>query len=171
MADEVFEAVRTVMAVRQYQDRAVPDEEIRRIVEAGRLSASGGNAQPWHFVVVRDRAGLHKLGSLVRTAPYIANAAAAVVVAYEKEKGQIGLADAARAIQSMILTAWGDGVGSNWTGFSSLDGVRAEVGLPDSYQVIAVLALGYPAQRMIGKKKRKAFDEVVSGERFGNRLS
>jgi nitroreductase len=71
----------------------------------------------------------------------------------------------------MILTAWGDGVGSNWTGFSSLDAVRAEVGLPDRYQVIAVLTLGYPAQRMIGKKKRKAFDEVVSGERFGNRLS
>lgn len=171
MANEVFEVVRTAMAVRQYQDRALPDEVVRRIVEAGRLSASGGNSQPWHFVVVSDHARLQKLGSLVRTAPYIAGAAAAVVVAYEKQKGQIGLADAARAIQSMILTAWGDGVGSNWTGFSSLDAVRAEVGLPDSYQVIAVLTLGYPAQKMIGKKKRKPFDEVVSGERFGTRLS
>jgi nitroreductase len=171
MANEVFEVVRTAMAVRQYQDRALPDEVVRRIVEAGRLSASGGNSQPWHFVVVSDHARLQKLGSLVRTAPYIAGAAAAVVVAFEKQKGQIGLADAARAIQSMILTAWGDGVGSNWTGFSSLDAVRAEVGLPDSYQVIAVLTLGYPAQKTIGKKKRKPFDEVVSGERFGTRLS
>ncbi len=171
MGNEVFEAVRTVMAVRQYQDKVLPDEVVRRIVEAGRLSASGGNSQPWHFVVVRDRVGLRKLGSLVRTAPYIANAAAAVVVAFEKEKGQIGVADATRAIQSMILAAWGDGVGSNWTGFSSLDAVRTEVGLPDSLQVIAVLTLGYPAQKVIGKKKRKPFDEVVSGERFGNRLS
>jgi nitroreductase len=171
MANEVFEAVRTVMAVRQYQDKALPDEVVRRIVEAGRLSASGSNVQPWHFVVVRDRALLRKLGSLVRTAPYIANAAAAVVVAYEKEKGQIGLADATRAIQSMILASWGDGVASNWTGFSSLEPVRTEVGLPDKYQVIAVLTLGYPAQRVIGKKRRKPFDEVVSAERFGNPLT
>jgi nitroreductase len=71
----------------------------------------------------------------------------------------------------MILAAWGDGVGSNWTGFSSLDAVRTEVGLPDSLQVIAVLTLGYPAQKVIGNKKRKPFDEVVSGERYGNRLS
>ena len=77
MANDVFEAVRTVMAVWQYQDKALPDEVVRRIVEAGRLSASGSNVQPWHFVIVRDRALLRKLGSLVRTAPYIENAAAA----------------------------------------------------------------------------------------------
>ena len=170
MANEVFDAVRTVLAVRQYSDREIPPDVLRRIVESGHLSASGGNAQPWHFIVVRDRERLHKLGSLVRTGPYVVDARAAIIVAYEKAKGSIGISDASRAVQSMILTAWNEGVGSNWTGFSDLDHVRAEFGLPDTYAVVAVMPLGYPKHRVIGKKKRKPFDEVVSGERFGERM-
>ncbi|HET7466450.1 MAG TPA: nitroreductase family protein [Candidatus Dormibacteraeota bacterium] len=170
MTNEVFEAVRTVLAVRQYADRDVPAEALHRIVEAGRLTASGGNGQPWHFIVVHQRDALKKLGSLVRTGPYVANARAAIIVAYEKAKGSIGISDASRAVQSMILAAWGEGVGSNWTGFSDLDGVRAEFGLPDTYAVIAVMPLGYPKNKVVGKKKRRPFDEVVSGERFGSPL-
>ena len=119
---------------------------------------------------VSERAGLQKLGSLVRTGPYVVNARAAVIVAYEKASGLIGVSDASRAVQSMILAAWGDGVASNWTGFSDLDRVRVEFGLPDTYAVIAVMPLGYPKRKVIGNKKRKPFDDVVSGERFGSPL-
>ncbi|HEV2476947.1 MAG TPA: nitroreductase family protein, partial [Candidatus Dormibacteraeota bacterium] len=87
----------TILAVREYDGRELPDEIALRIVEAGRLTASGGNGQPWHFVLVRSRDNLRKLGSLVRTGPYTANAAAAVIVAYEKES-RIGVSDASRAI-------------------------------------------------------------------------
>ena len=167
MANEVFEAVRTVLAVREYDGTEVPAEVVRRIAEAGHLTASASNQQPWHFVVVRERENVQKLGSLVRTGPYIRNAQAAVIVAYEKAKGAIGISDASRAVQTMILAAWGDGVGSNWTGFSDLEAVRTAFGLPDEYQVIAVMPLGYPKRKPIGKKKRKPFDEVVSGERYG----
>jgi len=137
-------------------------------VEAGRLSASGGNVQPWHFVVVKDRAGLRELGGLVASGPYIAGAAAAIVVAYETAHS-VGVSDASRAIQSMILVAWGDGVASNWTGFGRLDGVRKKVGLPDQYEVLAVVPFGYPKRAIgKGKKKRKPLAEVASAERFGN---
>ena len=160
------------MAVREYSAKAIPAEVAHRIVEAGQLTASASNVQPWHFVVVREREGLRKLGALVRTGPYTANAGAAVIVAYEKEKGDFGISDASRAIQSMMLAAWGDGVGSNWTGFAGrLDNVRVEFGLPDAYEVLAVMPLGYPKRKVIGKKKRKPLNEVVSAERFGTPLS
>jgi nitroreductase len=170
MANEVFEAVRTVLAIREYQDRDVPADVVQRIVEAGRLSASAGNRQPWHFVVVRDRDSLRELGRLVRSGPYIAQAPFAVVVAYERGSRR-GDVDASRAIQSMILTAWADGVGSNWTGFGGLEEVRRHVGLPDAYDVLAVVPFGYP-RRPVGKgrKKRKPLSEVASAERFGNPL-
>src|SRR5262245_27565919 len=155
MANEVFDAVRTVLAVREYDGRDLPEEVVRRIAEAGRLTASGGNGQPWHFVVVREPESVRKLGWLVRPAPYIANARAAIIVAYEKAKGAIGLSDASRAVQSMILAAWGDGVGSNWTGFSDLDRVRVEFGFPDTFAVVAVMPLGYPKRKVVGNKKRK----------------
>jgi nitroreductase len=165
MANEVYEAVRTVLAVREYQDREIPEDVLHRIVDAGRLTASARNAQPWHFVVVRKREGLRKLGSLVRTGGYTANAAAAIVVACEKNP--YAMSDASRAIQSMILAAWADGVGSNWTGFGGIEGVRKELGIPDDLDVLAVMPLGYPKRMVIGKKKRKPFDEMVSAEEYG----
>lgn len=170
VANQVFDVVRTAMAVREYQDKPVPEDLVTRVEEAGRLTASAANRQPWHFVVVRERENLRALGSLVRTGPYIATAAFAIVVAYEKES-PYAVSDASRAIQSMILTAWAEGVGSNWAGFGGLDGVRQKVGLSDRYEVLAVVPFGYPARQVKGVKKRKALKQVASTEHFGTPLS
>ncbi len=170
MTNPVFEVARAVLAVREYQDKELADEVVRRIAEAGHLTASAANRQPWHFVVVRDRANLQKLGSLVRTGRYISGAAAAVIAAYEKERDKAD-SDVSRAIQTMILTAWGEGVASNWTGFGGMDAVREEFGIPDTYDVLAVVPFGYPKRKVVGKKKRKPFDQVVSAERFGSPLA
>lgn len=163
---DVFEAVRTLLAVRSYQDTPVPDETIRRIVEAGHLSASARNVQPWHFIVVQDRDTLRQLGALVRTGPYIAQAPLAIVVAVDKTP--IAVSDASRAIQSMLLTAWADGVGSNWTGFGGLTEVQRLLEIPDNLDVLAVLPFGYPSEAVgQGKKQRKPLGEVAHRERFG----
>ena len=52
---DTFETIRTMLAVRRYQDKPVPEATLRRVVEAGRLTGSAKNLQPWHFVVVQDR--------------------------------------------------------------------------------------------------------------------
>ncbi len=67
---EVFDAVRTVLAVRNYQDKPVSPEVVRRTVEAGRLTGSNMNRQPWHFIVVENRDMLGQLGALAKTGPY-----------------------------------------------------------------------------------------------------
>jgi nitroreductase len=80
VTNPVFEAVRTVLAIREFQDKPIPDDVLRRIVEAGHLTASARNLQPWHFVIVKDREGLRELGVLVKTGPYIAGSAAAILL-------------------------------------------------------------------------------------------
>ncbi|MBA3945471.1 MAG: nitroreductase family protein [Herpetosiphonaceae bacterium] len=163
---EVFEAVRTLLAVRNYQETPVPEEVVRQILEAGRLSASGMNAQPWHFVVVENRDTLRQLGTLARTGSYVAQAPIAIVVAVDKTP--LAISDASRAIQSMLLTAWAAGIGSNWVGFSGMDNVKPVLGIPDELDVIAILPFGYPAADIgQGKKKRKPLGEIASRERFG----
>src|SRR5258705_10600409 len=69
MANQVFEAARTLMAVREYQNKEIPDDVLRRIVEAAHLTASAANRQEWHFVLVQDRERRRKPGALVATAP------------------------------------------------------------------------------------------------------
>jgi nitroreductase len=162
---QVFDAVRTVLAVRSYQDKPVPPDVVRRIVEAARLTASSMNGQPWHFIVVENRDTLRQLGTLAKTGPYIAQAPLAIVVAMEKSK--FAVSDASRAIQSMILTAWSEGIGSNWVGFEGLTEVNPVLGIPADLDVLAIIPFGYPAQeRHQGKKQRKPLSQVAHRERF-----
>ncbi len=163
---EVLEAVRTALAVRKYREKPVPPNIVRQIVEAGRLTGSSMNGQPWHFIVVENRDTLRRLGALAQTGPYVAQAPLAVVVAIEKTK--FAVSDASRAIQSMILTAWSEGVGSNWVGFLGLTEVKSLLGIPDNLDVLAILPFGYPVQaHRKGKKQRKPLSEVAHRERFG----
>jgi nitroreductase len=163
---EVFEAVRTMLAVRRYLDRAVPEAIVQRIVEAGRLTGSAMNLQPWHFIVVQDRDTLRRLGALARSGPYVAEAPLAIVVVVDRTG--YAVSDASRAIDSMMLTAWSEGVGSNWVGFGNLEKVNALLGIPSERDVLAILPFGYPADRIgRGKKKRKPLRAVAHRERYG----
>jgi nitroreductase len=163
---DVFDAIRTLLAVRSYQRTPVPDALIRRIVEAGRLTGSGMNGQPWHFIVIRDAETLRRLGALASSGPYIAQAPLAIVVATDKTR--FAVSDASRAIQSMLLTAWAEGVGSNWVGFGGLEKVRALLDIPAGLDVLAILPFGYPARAVgRGKKERKPLREVAHLERYG----
>ena len=164
---DVFEAARTVLAVREYRGDPVPEDVVRRIVDAGRLTGSSQNGQPWHFVVVRERDELRRVAAAVPYGKYTTDAALAVAVAVER-RSRFGLSDASRAIQSMILTAWAEGVGSNWTGFSGMEEVRSILGIPEEYDVVAVVPFGYPARKLRkGRKRRKPIAQVASRERFG----
>lgn len=163
---ETFEAVRTVLAVRKYQEKPVPKEVVRRIVEAGRLTGSARNSQPWNFIVVEERKTLQQLGALARTGAYIAQAPLAIVVVIENS--MFSVSDGSRAIQSMMLAAWSEGVGSNWVGFVGMNEIKPLLGIPDHLEVLAILPFGYPAEAIgRGKKKRKSLAEVVHQERFG----
>ncbi len=164
---DVFEAVRTLLAVRHYQEQHVPDAVVRRIVEAGHLTASSMNQQPWHFIVVQDRDTLRRLGGLLRTGPYVAQAPLAIVVAVE-QASRFGVSDASRAIQSMMLTAWETGVGSNWVGFGGLAAVGTLMNVPPELDVLAVVPFGYPVEaRGRGRKERKPLGTIAHRERFG----
>ena len=163
---ETFDAISTVLAVRSFKDTPIPEPIVRQIVEAGRLTASGGNSQPWHFIVVRDKETLRQLGQLARTGPYIPQAPLAIVVAMDRSP--LAVSDGSRAIQDMILAAWSQGVGSNWVGFNNLPQVNSLLGIPQEVSVLAIVPFGYPAVAAgKGQKKRKPLGEVVSNERWG----
>ena len=167
---ETYDAVKTVLAVREFQSITLPEESIQRIVESARLTGSSMNAQPWHFIVVQRKDLLKKLGDLVSSGPYIADAAMAVIVATEKTS-VYGVSDASRAIQSMILTAWSEGIGSNWAGWVGMEDVGTLLDIPPAFEVVAVIPFGFPKDERIGfRKQRKPIDDVIHSEKFGDPL-
>ena len=58
-----------------------------------------------------------------------------------EQQSRFGLSDASRAIQSMVLTAWDAGVGSNWVGFANLEDVKPVLGIPADIDVVAIIPL------------------------------
>ena len=163
---ETFETIQTLLAVRSFQDKAIPPDVVHRIVAAGWLTGSSMNLQPWHFIVVEDRETLRQLGALARSGPYITDAALAIAVVVEPTA--YAVSDASRAIQSMMLAAWAEGIGSNWVGFHGLDAVKPVLNVPETLDLFAIIPFGYPAQAVgKGKKQRKPLATVAHRGRFG----
>lgn len=80
---ELFEAIQTLRAMRRLKPDPIPDDVLRQILEAAIRAPSGGNRQPWFFLVVRDAARRRKIRELWQTGyqklldvPYYARAAA-----------------------------------------------------------------------------------------------
>jgi nitroreductase len=166
---EVYDAVRTVLAVRSFQSKPIPPDALQRILEAGRLTASSKNGQPWHFIVVQNRDTLNQLGAMMLYGRYIPEAPLAIIVVIERT--EYAVSDGSRAIQSMILTAWSEGIGSNWVGFHGMTEGRSLLGIPDELDMLGMIPFGYPTKTLgKGKKNRKPLSEVAHRERFGQPL-
>ncbi len=164
---ETFQAVKSMLAVRSYEDRPIADEDVTRILEAGRLTASSQNRQHWDFIAVRDRDRLQELGRLARTGPYIADAALAIAIVVPD--GPVGYMDGGRAAQDMMLVAWAAGIGSNWVGNVNTQDVKSFLDVPQERMVLTIIPFGYP-EREIGtdvEKDRKPLGEVAHAEAYG----
>jgi nitroreductase len=167
---EVFQAVKTMLAVRSYRNESIPDELVTRIVEAGRLTGSSRNRQPWDFVVVRNPETLRRLGELASTGSYIAGAPLAIAVVVPDSP--VGYMDGARATQDMMLVAWEAGVGSNWVGNVNTEPIKKLLNVPQDRMVLNIIPFGYPTEALgQGIKDRKPLAEVAHAERFGNPYS
>ncbi|HEY7126863.1 MAG TPA: nitroreductase [Ktedonobacterales bacterium] len=161
----VNELIRTKRAVRQFSDQPVPEEAIRDIVNAGRRAQSSKNSQPWHFVVIRDKATLKDLATCGAYAGHLAGAAFAVALA-STEPADFDLGQAAANMQ---LAAWEQGIGSCIASIYEPDRARTLLGIPDSLHLDMALSFGYPLpaeKRPSRPGGRKPFEEVVHWEKW-----
>src|SRR5690606_26295350 len=124
-----YDAIRTMLAVRSYTDKPIPADVVTRIVEAARLTGSSRNRQEWDFVVVQDKETLRRLGELASTGSYMGGAALAIAVVVPE--GTTGYIDGSRAAQTMMLAAWGEGIGSNWVGNVNTPQIRQLLKIPE----------------------------------------
>lgn len=125
------------------------------ILRAAMAAPSAGNAQPWHFIVLDDRATMDAIVAIHAHAAMIQQAPVAVVVAAElaQEKypgfGYWTL-DCSAAVENMLLAARGLGIGSVWCGIyprtERMEGLTKLLGLPDGVKAHALVVLGHPAQ-------------------------
>jgi nitroreductase len=135
-------AIASKRDVKTYADRPLPGGAVDRILDAGRLSGSARNRQPWQFVVVDDPARRERLAGAVYAPENVRTAALVVAVV----TGGSGGFDCGRAAQNMMLAAWNEGIGSSPNGLADRDAARDAIGLDPEAEIAIVLSFGYPAR-------------------------
>lgn len=168
---EVMSAIRTRRSIRRYQDRAVEDDNLHLILEAGRLAPSASNRQEWKFIVVKEKEARRKLTVAARGQSFIGEAPVVIVAcALETEHtmlcGQKSYPiDIAIAVDHMTLKAVEEGLGTCWIGAFREDEVKKILNIPAEVRVVCLLPIGYP-QNVPEPTTRKSEGEVIVFEKW-----
>jgi nitroreductase len=170
---ETWDAITSRRNVREFADRPIDDEDLDRILEAGRRAPSSRNWQPWEFVVVTDRAQLGELAQVWRGGGHIAQSAATVVVVLPEfeDPGQRERAafDTGQASVQMMIAAADLGIGSGHSAVGDQDRTREILGFPEDRHAYIMIDFGYPAERPlqpIRRPDRRPLEEVVHRGRW-----
>ena len=147
---DTYLAVASKRDWRSFADRPVPVEVITRILDAGRVTGSGSNKQPWRFVVVESEEWKQALSSTVYVPANVATAAFAAAIVTE---GAGRTLDVGRAMQNMMLVAWNDGVASCPNGMPDPAATADALGLEGDLLPVTVLAFGYPRRDLAPESK------------------
>jgi nitroreductase len=188
---DTLQAIVERRSIRKYEDRPLPDEVVRQILEAATLAPSGKNGQPWRFYVVREdkraemvrvmREGMAEakeagvpLGSSENSARIMERAPVTVFVFNAAtlaprlgEAGDAGLINVVEvqgigaAIQNMLLAAHELGVGSLWICDVFYAYEQLCAWLGEDHQMIAAVSFGYPDESP-GPRPRMGVDEVTT---------
>jgi nitroreductase len=146
-------------------DRAV----VERVLDAGRMSGSGSNRQPWTFILVEGRERLDSLAPAVYAPDNVRSAAFAVGILVSG-KGPTSF-DAGRAAQNMLLAAWNEGLASSPNGIADEGHARAALAAGEEERPVIVLSFGVPTRRRDPESRsaaewsalanRKPLEEIV----------
>lgn len=148
---ETFLAIASRRDERRYLSDALPPASVERLLDAGRLSGSAGNRQPWAFVVPESRDRIERLAATVDVPENIASAGLVVAILVHG-KGPV-LFDAGRAAQSMLLAAWADGIASCPNGIADEAAAREVLECEADETPVIVLSFGLPEQaRDVGRR-------------------
>ena len=172
-AQAAINNIMTRTSIRQYTNEPVSKADIETMLRAGMAAPTAVNKQPWHFVVVTDKAKLKALSG--GRGRMLEQCAVAIVVCGDMEKAMPGKAkeywiqDCSAATENILLAANALGLGAVWTGVYPMEDRMAAVSkamkLPETIVPLCTIVIGHPAEQPKPKDKWKP--ENVSYNEFG----
>jgi nitroreductase len=166
---DTYDCIRTKLDVREFNSKPVPADVKLKVLEAARLTQSGINNQHWRFILVQGPDRLKRLAEDSTTGAWVAGSNFAVMVLTNPKYG-FHLIDAGRATQDMQLAAWNYDVASGvFTGVKDAE-PRRDFSIPKDLAPSITIGFGYPARKIVGKKKRQPLNEIAFLEKYGNPL-
>jgi nitroreductase len=167
---DVLEAIKERRSIRAYADEKVSEEDVEWLIEAARWAPSAGNIQPWAFVVVKNVETKRKLSKAALNQTFIQKAPLVIVVCADVARSSrvygsrgvhlYSLQDTAAATENILLAAQELGLATCWVGAFRENEVAKAVKAPTNLRPVAIVAVGYPAERPAAPQKRSV-NEIV----------
>jgi nitroreductase len=167
---DIFEAIRNRRSIRSFKDKPVPEELIRKIVEAGQWAPSACNRQDWKFIIVDSNEVREKVLKET-TAHFVGKAPLLIFVLYSNRTDNLEYKDhllsAAMAAQNMQLAAHALGLGACCINNLPVKSrLRKILNVPRSYDPVALLCMGYPKAVPRQMKRKDDLDGILCMNSF-----
>ena len=171
--DNAIETIMTRTSIRSFTDRAVSADTVEMLLRAGMAAPTAVNLQPWHFVVVHDRAKIDELGGNGRQSQMWHESPLVIVVCGNMEKAMEGVGqafwvqDCSAATENILLAAHALGLGAVWTGCYPIEervaNISQVLGLPEHIVPLCAIVMGYPNESPQPKDKWKPENVSYNG--------
>ncbi len=163
---DILEGIYTRRSVRNYTGQPVERSLLQEIMKAGSWAPSGLNNQPWRFVVVSDKEMRSRLAGLTKYTRIVENAPSAIAVFIDRDAMYNEVKDhqaVGACLQNMLLAAHALGLGAVWLGeiLKNAGRVRDLFGLPERFELMAVIAVGHPEKRDLSSNRRDTEDLLL----------
>lgn len=172
---DCFEAINTRRSIRNFLNEPIPEEDVLKIMDAGRMAPSAGNLQPCYFIAVTEPQQIQLLKEAALGQEHVGQAPCNIVVCVDPERsahyGDVGrnylcLLDAANATQNMLLAATALGHGSCWVAGFSERRVKKLLGLPERFRVVSLIPIGKAAAEQEMRRPRRPLEEMVFWQKW-----
>jgi nitroreductase len=155
-------------SVRNFASKPVEKEKLLYVLEAARMAPSAANFQPWQFIVITDSVILKRIQTLYHrewlvTAPAIIIAMGDHCKAWRRKSDGKDFTDidVAIAVDHLTLAATEQGLGTCWICNFNVEKCREVLNVPDNFELIALIPIGYPIAENESAKKRESIDQLV----------
>ena len=173
---DFYEVISTRRSIRKYKRDEIPEDVLKRVLNAGRIAPSGSNRHAVRIIVIRDPERKKKMVPLCKGQEFVADAPVLLAACAKNLNYNRGdymgnfsmLVDGAIVVDHMTLTARAEGLATCWIGSFSNDGIKKALSIPEDVNVVALTPLGYPASNNLFSlpKDKKELEEIVYYEKW-----
>jgi nitroreductase len=160
---DTLEAIKKRRSVREYTGEPIPRQDLEKIVDAGRLAATGSNYQPWEFIVITERGMIEQL----KVAASWMEKAGAIIAVVMDPTSRWWVEDGSAAVENMLIASTALGYGSCWLEGYTLP-KEAEfkelLGVPKEKRLFTLVPIGVPVQWPT--RDKKPLEEVLYWEKY-----
>jgi nitroreductase len=155
MSDQFLDLIRKRRTIRKFTDEDVSPEQVETLLEMAMCAPNRLNHQPWHFVIIRDKAQKERMADILRVRPYLEKAPVIFAVCARPEVSPTWMMDISAAVENLLLGATAMGLAGAWIGAPDTllwnlleESLHDSLGIPMDVRIPTLVAVGHPAEEL-----------------------